>query len=122
MITLFPLILLVIPIAFMILFRPSRINKIGPNAILGIRTVTTTKSQQTWETAHNVAWPYVKASSLVFGACLMVTAVGSAITDGSTQYNFVGLGPVVGVVVWLVILIAGARAAHRGLREPNQNN
>lgn len=117
MIILFPLILLLIPIAFLILMRPSRINKIGPNAVLGLRTGVTTESQEAWETAHHVAWPYVKASSLAFGACLIVAASGSAVVEGTAQNNIAGLGSAAGVVIWLVILIVGARAAHRELRE-----
>lgn len=117
MIIWFPLILLLIPIAFLILMRPSRINKIGPNAILGIRTVATTESQEAWETAHQVAWPYVKASSLALGACLIAAASGAALTEGATRNSMAGLGSAAGMVIWLVILVVGARAAHRELRE-----
>lgn len=112
----FPLVTLSIPLLFLVLFRPPRINRIGPNAWVGIRTAETMKSHKAWAVAHTRAWPYIVASSAVLGAILIVTIVWSLTVDGDKRSTVAGLGTTLGTIVWLIVLLMGAKVAHQEVK------
>ena len=113
--TLVPLVTLIIPITFLILFYPPRINKIGPNALIGIRTVATTHDQKSWEIAHKIAWPYILSSNLLLLVVLLLTGYLSTTVEGTGRDLIAGIGTAIGVLVWLIILITGGRIAHKAV-------
>lgn len=113
---LIPAVTLVIPIWFLLLFRPLRINKIGPNAWVGIRTAETVKSQEAWEIAHTRAWPHIIVSSVVLGMILVGSIIWALTVEGDAQATVAGVGTAIGIIVWLVVLIIGAKAAHQEVK------
>ena len=46
--------------------------------------------------AHEAAWPYVKASSVAFGACLIAATIWSVVVVEAVQSNIAGLGSAAG--------------------------
>lgn len=114
MIVLLPLVALVIPVICLYFLRPTKITRIGPNALVGIRTRATTGTAQAWETAHSIAWPYVKTANYIFAAVLIIVAVWAIVAEGSARDAVAGLGIGFGTLVWFTIMMLGAAKGHRG--------
>lgn len=117
MISIIPLIFLLIPVSFLLLFNPRRMSRLGPNAYIGLRTPLTTQSQENWSLAHRTAWPYVASSSVLLVILLPALAYWSFSESGETTELISGLGTAGAVVIWLVILLVGSGAAHSKIRE-----
>lgn len=112
MVTLVPLITLVIPPLMLFLFHPDRMDRVGPNALIGMRTPLTMQSHHTWTVAHTAAWPYIKRSRVILALLLLVVASWTIFETGETADLVAGLGTAGAILIWLVILLAGARAGH----------
>lgn len=110
-----PILTILAPSAFLFVFRPDRIGRRGRNAVLGIRTAKTTRSESAWRTGHDAAWPFVKWSSIAFIVILVVVVVLASSIEGEARGAVSSLGSAGGVLVWLAGLLGGVRSAHHAI-------
>lgn len=103
------------PIAFLVIFRPDRIARLGRNAVFGIRTGKTTRSETAWRIGHEAAWPYVKWSSIALIAILVTVIVFALGLQGASRGAAAALGSSGAVLLWLAGLIVGVRSAHHAI-------
>lgn len=120
MVVLIPLVTLAIPPFMLFLLHPDRMERVGPNAIIGMRTPLTMQSDHSWAVAHRAAWPFVKRSSAVLVWLLLAVAGWTIFETGESAEVVAALGTVGAVLVWLVILLAGLRAGHSGMGAPDE--
>lgn len=114
-----PIIVLAVPIASLVLRSPTVITKIGPNPLIGIRTVDTLYDSTAWTIAHRKAWPYVRTANLICIAILIGVAGWAATLTGNAQSLTIGWGTAVGIVVWFGMNLLGTRVGLRAVQAHN---
>lgn len=105
-----------IPLAFLGVFRPPVIERIGPNGWVGLRIKSALRSRAAWSAAHRRAWPTIRnlcGATLVVGVgCL----AGTWLT-GEELFQWIALVvsiALVGMGTLFVVPAAAAAAAEEG--------
>ena len=75
------------------------------NAVFGIRTSSTTASEQAWSAAHKAAAPYSYGSAAVF----VVGSIASAVVGTTENQRVILL--LGGIALGMIVLCLGARTA-----------
>lgn len=93
--------------------NPQRMQRLGRNAAVGMRSSATMKSDAAWNAGHSAAWPKVKQGSVLL-------LVGSLVSTGVLPFTETNLGAVlwgatvcVSYVVYLWLLLVGFKHANR---------
>lgn len=96
--------------------NPDRMERLGRNAAVGMRSVATTKSEKAWNSAHKAAWPKVKqgAIALIVGS-LISTVVLLHISDDSGLWW--GSAVFMSYLAYLWLLILGFRHGNQAARD-----
>lgn len=114
--------LLLVIMTLMVLYtfwqlQPARMERLGPNALIGMRSPYTVESPEAWAAAHRAAWPTARAGCLIALGSLVVAAI--VIVVGPEQYHWeIGvLGIGAATILLLVFLLPAYRRADRAARQ-----
>lgn len=93
--------------------EPSRMERKGPNAWIGMRSPATVASPQAWAAAHRAAWPAARAGCLLALVLLAAAGVVAAMPSGLSQFEIGSLGTGAATIAILItFLIAFRKAEH----------
>jgi len=93
--------------------NPQRMQRLGRNAAVGIRSSATMKSDAAWNVGHRAAWPKIKQASVVLLIGSLVSA--GAFPSISTTSGTALWGAIICVsyLAYLWLLLVGFKHAQR---------
>lgn len=96
---------------------PPRMKRLGRNAWVGIRTATTTHSEEAWTSAHRAAWkPMVWSSVAMYAVLLAAVPVVRQGTPSSTQTETAVTAGTIGLSIYGVGVVIAAVVAQRAAK------
>lgn len=92
--------------------QPARMERLGPNSWVGLRTQSTVRSETAWSAAHRQAWPVVRTGSAVAALGLVIAAATVLVVPDDERPLVAAVGVCANLLIWLGFLIWGLVVAN----------
>lgn len=96
--------------------QPARMERMGPNAWVGMRSPATVSSAAAWRAAHRAAWPTARDGSLMALALLAIAAVVIVMAPSEHQWEIGAIGMGAGMTAMVVSMLNAYRKAERAAK------
>lgn len=93
--------------------NPTRMQRLGRNAAVGMRSSTTMKSDAAWNAGHRAAWPKVKQGSVLLLVGSLVSLGVLPFTETNPGTALWGVTVCISYVAYLWLLLVGFKHANR---------
>ncbi|MEZ0167021.1 SdpI family protein [Kineococcus sp. LSe6-4] len=101
--------------------QPSRMNKLGRNSWVGMRSDATTRSDAAWLAAHKSSWPLSKIAGTVGIAVVLSAALAILVVPPSAVEPVAAVAIIGGIATYTALLVFAFIRAQKAAERVNRN-